>query len=278
MERKGGTPRELAMAEPRRLPGRSLCIVTGASRGLGRALALVLAGSLQPGSHLVLVARSGAALRELERQLAAGAGAGLRLSRVEADLSGEQGLQSVLSSVSEARQTDGAPDRLLLINNAGSLGDISKFVVDFTKPAEVSSYMDLNFTSAICLTSLLLKAFPGRENFCRTVINISSLCAIQPFKSWSLYCAGKAAREMMFNVLAAEEPDVRVLNYAPGPLDTGMQEQARSETGDPELRRTFEAMHRRGQLIDCQESARKLVDILARDEFKSGAHIDYFDQ
>lgn len=55
------------------------------------------------------------------------------------------------------------------------------------------------------------------------VINISSLCAVQPFKSWGLYCAGKAGRDMLFRVLAAEEPNVTVLNYAPGPLDNDMQ-------------------------------------------------------
>ncbi|XP_020379539.2 sepiapterin reductase [Rhincodon typus] len=138
--------------------------------------------------------------------------------------------------------------------------------------------MALNFTSCMCLTAALLKAFPKRENFHRTVVNISSLCAIQPFKSWSLYCSGKAAREMMFKVLAAEEPDVRVLNYAPGPLDTDMQKQARSETADPELRQTFLTMHQEGQLIDCHDSSRKLVNILIRDDFPSGAHLDYYDQ
>lgn len=47
-------------------------------------------------------------------------------------------------------------------------------------------------------------------------MNVSSLCAMKPFKNWALYCSGKAARDMMFQVLALEEPDVRVLNYAPG--------------------------------------------------------------
>ncbi|XP_067835461.1 sepiapterin reductase-like [Heptranchias perlo] len=260
--------------------GKSLCIITGASRGLGRSLARVVAPRLGPGSRLVLVARSGDRLRELERELAGAAlpGAGLRISRVEADLSGEEGLQRVLSSVTSGQDQGQPPERLLLINNAGSLGDISKFVVDFTKPAEVSGYLALNFTSAVCLTASVLKAFPKRENLLRTVINVSSLCAIQPFKSWSLYCAGKAAREMMFRVLAAEEPDVRVLNYAPGPLDTEMQEKARSESADPELRQAFTSMHQNGRLVDCRDSAGKLVDILVRDEFESGAHVDYYDQ
>ncbi|XP_069779146.1 sepiapterin reductase-like [Narcine bancroftii] len=159
-----------------------------------------------------------------------------------------------------------------------SLGDVSKYLVDFSQPSEVTGYMELNFTSPLCLTALLLKQFPSRENFQRTVVNISSLCATKPFKSWLLYCAGKAARDMAFRVLAAEEPGVRVLNYAPGPLDTGMQERARMETRDPELRKIFETMHQQGQLLECQASVRKLMDILVRDEFESGAHIDYFDQ
>ena len=55
------------------------------------------------------------------------------------------------------------------------------------------------------------------------IINITSLCAVEPFKSWGLYCTSKAGRDMLFRVLAAEDPDVRVVSYSPGPLDTGMQ-------------------------------------------------------
>lgn len=55
------------------------------------------------------------------------------------------------------------------------------------------------------------------------VINISSLCAVEPFKSWGLYCTSKAGRNMLFRVLAAENPALRVLSYGPGPLNTDMQ-------------------------------------------------------
>ena len=55
------------------------------------------------------------------------------------------------------------------------------------------------------------------------IIHVSSLCALEPFKSWGLYCTGKAGRDMFFRVLAAEYPNIRVLSYAPGPLDTNMQ-------------------------------------------------------
>lgn len=93
---------------------------------------------------------------------------------------------------------------------------MSKSFVNLNDPAEVNSYWALNLTSTLCLTTCILKAFPASPNLSRTVVNVSSLCALQPFKGWALYCAGKAARDMMFQVLAAEEPSVRVLSYAPG--------------------------------------------------------------
>lgn len=82
--------------------------------------------------------------------------------------------------------------------------------------AEVDSYLSFNVSSCLCLTARLLGAFPRRPALRRTVVNVSSLCALQPFVSWVLYCSGKAARDMMFRVLAEEEPDVRVLSYSPG--------------------------------------------------------------
>lgn len=82
--------------------------------------------------------------------------------------------------------------------------------------AEVDSYLTFNVSSCLCLTASILQAFPQCPGVKRTVVNISSLCALQPFRSWVLYCTGKAARDMMFRVLAEEEPDLRVLSYSPG--------------------------------------------------------------
>lgn len=98
----------------------------------------------------------------------------------------------------------------------GSLGDVSRYVRSFTNKAEVDSYLSCNVSSCLCLTASILQAFPQCPGRRRTVVNISSLCAVQPFSSWVLYCTGKAARDMMFRVLAEEEPDLRVLSYAPG--------------------------------------------------------------
>ncbi|RXM91737.1 Sepiapterin reductase [Acipenser ruthenus] len=257
--------------------GKALCIITGASKGFGRSLAQLASPLLRPGSVMVLVARSGDKLREVQSEISGTIPAkdGLEIRCVEADLGRKEGLQEVVRVVSGIEPQ--AIDHVLLINNASALGDVSRFAADFTCLAEVDSYLSFNVSSMLCLTASVLKAFPRRDGLRRSMVNVSSLCALQPFKSWSLYCMGKAAREMLFRVLAEEEPDVRVLNYAPGPLDTDMQLEARSLSGDLELRQTFNSLHASGQLLSCSQSATKLMQQLLRDEFESGAHIDYYD-
>lgn len=256
--------------------GRTVCVLTGASRGFGRALALLLAPLLSPGSVLVLNARNAEALQQLGAELGAER-PGLLVVRVPADLGAQDGLQQLLGALRELPRPEGL-QRVLLINNAGTLGDVSKGFVDLADPAEMNSYWGLNLTSMLCLTSSILKAFPDSPGLHRTVVNISSLCAVQPFKGWTLYCAGKAAREMMFQVLAAEEPSVRVLSYAPGPLDTDMQQLARETSGDPDLRKRLQELKKKGELVDCKISAQKLLSLLQKDTFKSGAHVDFYEK
>ncbi|ELK18373.1 sepiapterin reductase isoform X1 [Pteropus alecto] len=254
--------------------GRVVCVLTGASRGFGRALALLLAPLLSPGSMLVLNARNDESLQQLEAELGAGQ-PGLRVVRVPADLGSEAGLQRLLGALRELPRPDGL-QRVLLINNAGTL--VSKGFVDLADPDEMNSYWALNLTSMLCLTSSILKAFPDSPGLSRTVVNISSLCALQPFKGWTLYCAGKAARNMMFQVLATEEPSVRVLSYAPGPLDTDMQQLARETSVDPDMRKSLQEMKTKGKLVDCKISAQKLLSLLQKDVFKSGVHVDFYDE
>lgn len=97
--------------------GRAVCVLTGASRGFGRALARLLARLLAPGSVLVLSARNIEALRQLQAELDAGR-PGLRVLSVPADLGVEADLQQLLGALRELPRPEGL-QRVLLINNAG---------------------------------------------------------------------------------------------------------------------------------------------------------------
>ncbi|TRZ03161.1 hypothetical protein DNTS_014550 [Danionella cerebrum] len=265
------------ISEPFRDLGRALCIVTGASKGFGRTLSLQLSLLMKPGSVLILVARSIDPLESLKVEIEAVTGTWRKLEVrcVQADLQETEGVERSVQEVKEAMSGD--IEHLLLINNAGSLGDISRSALSFSDPDEVNRYLALNVSSALSLTAGVFSVDRRRLSLRRTVVNISSLCARRPFKSWTLYCAGKAARDMMFSVLAQEEPEMRVLNYAPGPLDTDMQLQARSLSADLNLRRSFSSMFSSGKLLTCQESGAKLMKLLLEDQFNSGAHLDYYD-
>ncbi|XP_073333973.1 sepiapterin reductase-like [Pagrus major] len=257
--------------------GRALCIITGASRGLGRTVAREMSRLVKPGSVLVLAARSADDLRALKVELAESEAGrvGLVVECVVADLAEVEGLESVVRASEEAFTED--MDHIILFNNAASLGDVSRYTQSFTNMAEVDSYLSFNVSSSLCLTASIVKAFPQRPGLRRTVVNISSLCAQQPFRSWVLYCTGKAARDMMFKVLAEEEPDLRVVSYAPGPLDTAMQTVARSTTADLSLRKSFTDMFAQSQLLSCEASCAKLMKLLLEDTYTSGAHVDFYD-
>lgn len=103
--------------EPGRAWGRTACVVTGASRGLGRSLARLLAARLPPGSALLLVARSAGPLGQLEGELRA-ARPGLLVRGLPADLGSEEGLRRAAEAGRELREA-GPLQRLLLLNNAG---------------------------------------------------------------------------------------------------------------------------------------------------------------
>nr|XP_055056224.1 sepiapterin reductase a [Misgurnus anguillicaudatus] len=254
--------------------GKALVIITGASRGFGRALALEIAGRVDAGSVLILAARSEDRLQELQTHLSRDASQ-VTVRCVAADLARKEDIERVLTEVKETQRAD--IDHLLLFNNAGSLGDVSRYCRDFTDVDEVDSFLSFNVSSALCFTAGVLNAVPQRAGLTRVIVNISSLCAIKPFASWVLYCTGKAAREMMFRVLAEEEADLRVLSYAPGPLDTDMQLQARTISADSGIRSECNNLHVQGQLLTCEVSVNKLMKVLLEGNFTSGAHLDFYD-
>lgn len=187
--------------------------------------------------------------------------------------------------------------RVLLVHNAGSLGDLG-FTHEWSSPGALAAYWEFNLTSVCWLNKRFLDAFggsraellaasdaaAGESNAPRTksvIVNITSLCGIKAFATYGVYCTGKAAREMHHGVIAAEQAPaglVRVLSYSPGPMDTGMQEVFReSPLVHPDLAKTYIKMKADGTLVDPSQSASRGVRLALSGAFESGAHVDYYD-
>ena len=249
----------------------SLVIVTGASKGFGRAVALAYSSRF-PGSDFVLLARDAAGL-STTRDLLLSAGA-RHVDVFPFDLSNVAGLGARLKDLLPPAAA--GVTKAVLVNNAGSLGDLSRTLEEYDVD-EMAAYVNFNVTSAAVLTTVFLRAYSAVPE--RLVVNISSLLAVQAHSHWGMYAVGKAARDMLHAAVAVEGKDkgIRTVNYAPGPLVGDMQQYIRGAIGDGKQREIYTSLHEQGQLVPMEKSAEKLIALIADNKFESGAHCDYYD-
>jgi len=250
----------------------TLAIITGASRGLGRRLAIEMAATFSP-LHTVLFSRSKEGLESTKVEIEKGPSK----STVEIHPVDFAHLDSLPTSLEEIFKQLALKEykKIYFILNHGSLGPL-KYIKQQTDFKAVRAEIDLNVTSVYIATSIFLKHFEDKK-VPTVLVNVSSLAALQPFDSWSIYCMGKAGREMIFKAVPVEvESHVKTLNYAPGPCDTDMQKEIR-ETAEGPSREVFKKQYEEGKLLDPALSMKLLVSVLEKDEFKSGSHIDIYD-
>jgi len=199
---------------------RSFVLITGASRGFGRALAVELGKVVGTGSTLLLLARNKEQLEET-KAMAREVRPGLAVEVQPMDLSTADKEAFEKAILAHRGSADHPYEVAIVIHNAGTLGQDGRKITDMTNMEEMQDYYRLNLFHVICLNSVFTTCFPKSR---MSYINISSILALQPLTTWANYCGGKAARDAVFRVLAVEQPQAVVLNYAPGPLDTPMIE------------------------------------------------------
>mgnify|MGYP000058140034 CR=1 FL=1 len=233
-------------------------IISGATRGLGYAMATQLAAQ---GGHLITLNRQPVA------ELASIAQAhGTRLTEVLVDLVDaaalEQAAEQLVALLADAN--DASSYRL--IHNAGVVAPIEP-ANQLTDIEAIRTAFDINITAPIYLTGHFLAA--TEQQIDRRVLLISSGAGRNPYGSWGVYCATKAAMDRYAEVLGAENhAHLKVCSMAPGIIDTDMQAQIRQTPKDkfPAVER-FEDMHRQGALNSASECAQTILNALASKQF-----------
>ena len=230
----------------------SLFILTGASRGLGAALAQAL---MQPGNRLICVARGDNA--ELRAQ-AATAGAALDWHQV--DLSDAHAAEAWMTKTLSALP---AHTNMTLVLNAGAVEPIG--TIDTLRADTLLPHLQLNLAGPMALTAALLRGTAG-WNAQRRVLAISSGAARRPIAGWAAYCTGKAGLDMFVRAINADgDASVRAVALAPGVIDTDMQRTIRG--ADFAGVQRFRDLHAHGELVSPQDAAARIAAYLVRPDF-----------
>lgn len=174
-------------------------LITGASRGLGLALATELA---KDGWTLTLTARGADDLSAAADRLGATAIPG-----------------DVTDPAHRLRLAGAVQDLDLLVNNASGLGAVPLPRLGDYPIATLRELLETNVVAPLALTQAVLPALRRSRG---AVLNVSSDAAVEAYEGWGGYGATKAALEQVSRVLAAEEPDLAVWWIDPGEMRTRM--------------------------------------------------------
>jgi NAD(P)-dependent dehydrogenase (short-subunit alcohol dehydrogenase family) len=186
-----------------------VALITGASRGLGLALARGLA---REGWTLIVDARGEGDLEAARAELA-------ELTRVIA-IPGDVTDEEHRGALAEATREAGGLDAL--VNNASILGPSPQPVLLDYPLDTLEEVYRANTLSPLALIQATRNALkPGAR-----IVNVTSDAAAEPYEGWGGYGSSKAALEQLSNILAAENPDLRVYWVDPGDMRTRMQQEA----------------------------------------------------
>ncbi|CAI2731192.1 unnamed protein product [Schistosoma spindalis] len=257
-------------------------VITGASRGFGRAFAVELVKSMSSGEdhaaslNVLLMARDVDALRVTESEMYTSLSINSKMkltilvsiSSLDMCNANKENLLNDLKPLFELHSLYPIKSNQnyqwnMLVHNAATLGNIQLKSYECFDITTLDAYYHANLTAPILLTNLFLNYFLMNHQPI-TIVNISSLTAIKPLPYMSNYCISKSAREMYFKCLSIENPSLAILNYSPGPLNTNMLNEILNNHGHLDTRNEFKQMKLNGQIIEPNESARVCIQWLKK--------------
>lgn len=190
-----------------------VAVITGASRGLGLALAIELR---RLGWDLVVDARHETDLRNAIIATEDTPGDG-RLVALPGDVTDADHISALASASAGLGGAD------LLVNNASTLGATPLPTVAAISPDTLAHIYATNVIAPVALIQALLPQLEGRQG---RIINISSDAAVEAYETWGGYGSSKAALDQVSEVLAVERPELHVYAFDPGDMRTQMAQDA----------------------------------------------------
>jgi len=258
---------------------KSVVIITGATGPIGSNFALEFAKHLSASSLLILSSRSRSRLGALRDQIH-DANPDLTVALIEWDLA-HPDAKVFRDDIHKVTETSinyaGTPIRLksskyeqaILIHNAAILGDMSHRVKDIgIHVEELQESFNVNVVSLLALSSIFLDIFKNAN--VKTIVNMTAPSANEAYPSFGYTSISKSAKQMALNILAKEEPEIKVLHFNPVAVDTEAFRDIRDHSHAEDIRHLFAGFYTNKKLLDAKQVAHALVHVLSTNKFTSG--------
>jgi benzil reductase ((S)-benzoin forming) len=238
-----------------------LFIITGTTRGIGRALA---DRTLARGDSFVVGFSRADAFVEGNRQ------------NIRVDLNAMETIGAAFHAIGLDSERTGGLKQTVLINNAGVLGPIAP-IAD-CDPEALAGNIRVNLTAPMVLAHHFYRfsqSFPGKK----WIVNITSGASRSPYFGWSAYGAAKAGLDMATRTMALEfsriDPAFCVCALAPGTVDTDMQAQIRRCTPEQfERVDKFIDLKANNALFTPEQTAKDLIRLIVEGRLENGGRYD----
>ena len=242
-------------------PITNLFLITGTTRGLGRAL--VEEALKQPGNFVISLSRAVSSIQDNHQT-------------IRIDLNHTHEIGPAFGHINIERHLTAALAHTVLINNAGVLDPIAP-IVDCDDML-LARNIQTNLTAPMILSRHFFhfsRTLPGRK----WIINLTSGASQSPYYGWSAYCAGKAGIDMVTRIMAMEfskiDPSFAACAIAPGTLNTRMQEKIRHCSRHQfEQVDKFVRLRETGLLTPPDHAASQIIRLLMEGRLENGGRYD----
>lgn len=236
----------------------NIVIITGGSKGIGKALAEKYA---QEHYKVFSLARS---IADVDKA-----------TQIPVDLSNLSETTKAFTMLLDSLENEDISS-LTLINNAGRLGTIAN--LENISTEDIAMTIQLNTTTPLVLSSMFIE-FSKNVSCKKSIINISSGAGVNAYAGWSVYCNSKASIDMLTKSIHEEQKELKngVQSYGirPGVVDTNMQTQIRSTDEENfKLKQRFVDLKDNNQLYTTQFVAKTIFNFVTKSKLISGKTID----